>query len=302
MNHKRDSHHPLGVLAEVLRRSLEVGTLQAVKFLCRNSESTCPQAVRSDGNLPRDEKEAEIHVLLKHVQLAANITEMPGGMCERQLIMPRPFTSPPAGYLTSSILDIAVSSSFPSRPISQIGNSWLRQSQAEMRTISAASFDSRKGGRGVCLQSHWAPCTGVGAALGLRCQGKLDQSPLSKLHPGRAMPGQRRRLAWGRTLLQHASVACAQNLPSSKAFPGTLYKQSFCSEVESKISAEEEVLAFWIKGIHGISTKKSGQSPLALPKTPPSTKQASARPWGVISSNMLWGWGQGNFKGLLLLV
>lgn len=83
MNHKRDSHNPPGVLAEVLRRCLEVGTLQAVKVSRGNIESVCPQAVRSDGNLPRGEKEAEIHVLLKHVQLAANITEMLGGTCER---------------------------------------------------------------------------------------------------------------------------------------------------------------------------------------------------------------------------
>lgn len=30
--------------------------------------------------------------------------------------------------------------------------------------------------------------------------------------------------------------------------------QSFCSEVKSKILAEEELLAFWIEGIHDIST------------------------------------------------
>ena len=65
-------------------------------------------------------------MLLERVQLAANITEMPGGMCERQLIMPRLFTCPPAGDQILSILDTAVSSSFHSRPISQTGSQGIR--------------------------------------------------------------------------------------------------------------------------------------------------------------------------------
>jgi len=38
MNHKRDSHHPLGDSVDVLRRPLAAGTFQAVELSCRNSE------------------------------------------------------------------------------------------------------------------------------------------------------------------------------------------------------------------------------------------------------------------------
>lgn len=101
-------------------------------FSCRNSGSTCPQAVRRDGSLPRAHKEAEFHVLLKHVQLAADITEVPGGTCERQLITARLFLSP--WLLISIIQESAASSSSPFRPIGVSGNSWLRQSQTETQS------------------------------------------------------------------------------------------------------------------------------------------------------------------------
>lgn len=53
------------------------------------------------------------------------------------------------------------------------------------------------------------------------------------------------------------------------------------------ILAEEEVLAFWIQGIHDISIKKLRKFSLALPKKSPSPRQANARPLGSIASNKL---------------
>lgn len=68
---KRASHYPVWVLAEALLEQAPAGCL-----ILLQEQKSCCQAVRRDGNLPRDEKEAEM--FLEHVQLAADIAGVPG--------------------------------------------------------------------------------------------------------------------------------------------------------------------------------------------------------------------------------
>lgn len=69
----RAFHHPAGFLGEALLEQAPPGC-----WILLQEQKSSSQAVRRDGNSPRDEKEAEM--FLQHVQLAAAITG-----CQREL-------------------------------------------------------------------------------------------------------------------------------------------------------------------------------------------------------------------------
>lgn len=121
------------------------------------------------------------------------------------------------------------------------------------------------------------------------CQRELPQCPLGNCSREEMLG---HRGGWHEAELCPTSAPVPE--PCSKAFPGTLQSDS--------APRQRAGSQWWIQGTHGINTKASGQSLLALPQTSPSPQQASASPQGSISSNSPRGWEQGHFEGLLLFI
>lgn len=100
----------------------------------------------------------------------------------------------------------------------------------------------------------------------LGCQGELLQCPLGNcIQRGDARA--QRRLARGRTLPQHTSAPVLETCRVQKP------SQALCTVILLRGKEQDfsgrGAAGLWIQGIHDISTKASGQSPLALPKKIP---------------------------------